>query len=87
MVCGFLNNLKFSKKFKFFLPHVLLGPGVYAVIDPKRTQMRERTQMRRQEQSLPVMKERMPDLGLPMMKQMKRQQVPRMKKRKWLLLL
>ncbi len=33
------------------------------------------------------MKERMPDLSLPMMKQTKRQQVPVMKKRKWLLLL
>ncbi len=46
----------------------------------------KRTQMRRQEQSLPVM-ERMPDLSLPMTKQTKRQQVPVMKKRKWLFLL
>ncbi len=61
MACGFLNNFKFSKKFKFFLPHILLGPDVNAVSDPI-------TQMRRQEQSLPVMKERIPDLNLPMMK-------------------
>ncbi len=61
MACGFLNNFKFSKKFKFFLPHILLGTDVNAVSDPI-------TQMRRQEQSLPVMKERIPDLNLPMMK-------------------
>ncbi len=54
-----------------------------AVTDP----IVKRSQMRRQEQSLPVMKERMPDLSLPMMKQTKRQKVPVMKKRKWLLLL
>ncbi len=42
--------------------------------------------MRQQEHRLPVMKEKMPDLSLPMMKQTKRQQVPVMKKRKWLLL-
>ncbi len=59
MGCGFLNNFKFSKKFNFFLPHVLLGPDVYAVTDP----IVKRTQMRRQEQSLPVMKEKMPDLA------------------------
>ncbi len=40
---------------------ILLGPDVNAVTDPI-------TQMRRQEQSLPVMKERIPDLSLPMMK-------------------
>ncbi len=46
------------------------------------------TQMRGQEQSLPVMKERIRDLSLPMMKHdTNRQQVPVMKKRKWLLLL
>ncbi len=62
MACGFLNKFKFSKKLKtFFLPHILLGPDVNAVTDPI-------TQMRRQEQSLPVMKERIPDLSLPMMK-------------------
>ncbi len=31
----FFNNFKFSKKFKNVLPHVLLGPDVYAVTDPK----------------------------------------------------
>ncbi len=34
MACGFLNNFKFSKKFKIFLPHILLGPDVNAVTDP-----------------------------------------------------
>ncbi len=37
MVCGFLNNFKFSKKFDIFLPHVLLGQDVYAVTDPNYT--------------------------------------------------
>ncbi len=60
VACGFLNKFKFSKKLKKFLPHIL-GPDVNAVTDPI-------TQMRRQEQSLPVMKERIPDLSLPMMK-------------------
>ncbi len=31
MACSVFNNLKFSKN---FLPHVLLGPDVNAVIDP-----------------------------------------------------
>ncbi len=44
------------------------------------------TQMRRQEQSSSDEGEDT-DLSLPMMKQTKRQQVPVMKKRKWLLLL
>ncbi len=61
MACGFFSTFKFSKKFKNFLPHILLGPDVNAVSDPI-------TQMRRQEQSLPVMKERIQDLSLPMMK-------------------
>ncbi len=34
MACGFLNKFKFSKKFKFFLLHILLGPDVNAVTDP-----------------------------------------------------
>ncbi len=33
MACGFLNNFKFSKKFKFFFT-TLLGPDVNAVTDP-----------------------------------------------------
>ncbi len=61
MACGFLNKFKFSKKLKKFLPHILLGPDVNVVTDPI-------TQMSQQEQSLPVMKERIPDLSLPMMK-------------------
>ncbi len=73
----------FKKIKKLFLPHVLLGPDVYAVTDP----IVKRMQMRQQEQSLPVMKEKMPDLSLPMRKQTKRQQVPVMKKRNWLLVL
>ncbi len=45
MGCGFLNNFKFSKNVKKFIPHVLLGPDVYAVTDlnVKRTQMRQYT--------------------------------------------
>ncbi len=80
MARGFLNKFKFSKKLKkIFTPYTARTRCKCSHTDPI-------TQMRRQEQSLPVMKERIPNLNLPMMKQ-NRQQVPVMKKRKWLLLL
>ncbi len=63
MACGFLNKFKFSKKLKKFLLHILLGPDVNAVTDPDYAD-----EVTGQEQSLPVMKERIPDLSLPMMK-------------------
>ncbi len=59
MGCGLLNNFKFSKNLIFFYQNVLLGPDVYAVTNP----IVKRTQMRQQEQSLPVMKEKMPNLA------------------------
>ncbi len=63
MGCGLLINFKFSKIFNYFYQNVLLGPDVYAVTDPIVKRDVKRTQMRQQEQSLPVMKEKMPDLA------------------------
>ncbi len=62
MACGFLNKFKFSKKLKKLFYHIHYE-------DQMRMQSpTPNTQMRRQEQSLPVMKERIADLSLPMMK-------------------
>ncbi len=57
----FLTISNFQKNLKFFLPHILLGPYVNAVTDPDYAD--EGTGA-----GLPVMKERIPDLSLPMMK-------------------
>ncbi len=63
MGCGLLNNFKFSKKFNFFYQNVLLGPDVYAVTDWIVKRNCEEDADAQQEQSLPLMKEKMPDVA------------------------